>query len=354
MLLAAFTVALWAALGQPDSLPQSPATAAQQPGTAAPANSDQADWRTSYSSTAIGKTLGFWIGQQSSLDRIAADFPSLAKRATVQKLEAESVFGSGIDAINRFYGEKYPDWPQLNDKIKEQLAPMLSAPITEAEARAFLDEVDGRFKGKIPAPILETLLSFQPRFSLRPAEEFTEGFRSDLLTSDNPRAKGVQLMLQHPMSWVIKEPRRPNIAVLLRSQGGTGEAMAMVLVKDLSADELKELDISGASAFADPAIVHEMGAVFVAAGQMKLGGQDAPWTQYLMNQEIAGAHVKLFVWAFHVVRNGKYVNLQFQVSAGAAEHAALPADHVLERRFDLYEPLFRQMLVSVDFKDRYR
>jgi hypothetical protein len=348
MLIAGLLVAVMMMSGQPEP-PSVPRSA-----TRVDSLSPQSDWRATYSITSVSKTLGFWIGQQSSLDRIATEFPAQARRATVLKLDAESKFGAGIAAINDYYSGRFPEWAQLNDKIKEQLAPMLSAPITEVEATAFLDDVEARLKGTIPAPIIETLLAFQPRFVSRPGEEFTEGFRTELVTTDNPRAKGVQFMMQHPMSWVTKEPRRPNITFLVRSQGGSGEAMAMLLVKDLSAEELAELKDVGAAAFADPAIVQEMGALFVAAGQMKLAGQEVPWTQYVMAQEVADAHVKLFVWSFHFVRGDKYINLQFQVSASASDSALLPADHVLEKRFDTYEPLFRHMLVSVDFQDRYR
>jgi len=348
MLIVGLLMAVMTMSGQPEtpSVPR-PATKVESP-------SPQSDWRATYSITSVSKTPGFWIGQQSSLDRIATEFPAQARRATVLRLDAESKFGAGIAAINDYYSGRFPEWAQLNDKIKEQLAPMLSAPITEVEATAFLEEVEARLKGTIPSPILETLLAFQPRFVSRPSKEFTEGFRTELVTTDNARAKGVEFMMQHPMSWVPNEPRRPNIAFLIRSQGGSGEAMVMLLVKDLSAEVLAELKDVGAAALADPAIVQEMGALFVAAGQMTLAGQEVPWTQYVMAQEVADAHVKLFVWAFHFVRGDRYINLQFQVIAGVSDRALLPADHVLERRFDAYEPVFRHMLVSIDFQDRYR
>jgi hypothetical protein len=190
------------------------------------------NWKQSYDILDASRTYGFWIAQQRSLNHIADSFPTLNRRARSVMLEMESTFGSGILAIEDNYPDARSEWRDLHDQVIQQTDSTLSKGFSESDAASFLDEVDKRLKGGLPNRIRETLLTFQPRFISNPSSEFKEGFRAELSTKGNARAKGVELMMQYPMSWSAAEPRRPNIATTIRSHGGSGDVLLMVLVKD--------------------------------------------------------------------------------------------------------------------------
>jgi len=180
------------------------------------------NWKQSYDILDASRTYGFWIAQQRSLNHIADSFPTLNPRARSVMLEMESTFGSGILAIEDNYPDARSEWRDLHDQVIQQTDSTLSKGFSESDAASFLDEVDKRLKGGLPNRIRETLLTFQPRFISNPSSEFKEGFRAELSTKGNARAKGVELMMQYPMSWSAAEPRRPNIATTIRSHGGSG------------------------------------------------------------------------------------------------------------------------------------
>lgn len=353
VLIAAFSFAIWFATTQPPA-DSGPATTTDSTALQGIHANFRNDWREAYDTANVSKALGYWVGQQTTLDRIAKEFPSLSRRATSQSLDAEGRFGEGIAAIDKYYGERDAEWGRFRESIPEHLAPLLSAPMSEVEASAFLDEMDQRLKGAMPSPIRETILSFQSRFNARPDQEFVEGFRQELLTEGNPRAKGVQLMMQYPMSWVTKEPRRPNVAASLRSHGGHGEVTVLVLVLDMTADEIDEIKRLGMAGFVDSTDIEAAGGTFAGSGEMKVAGRAVPWAKYFKKEEVVDVHVKLVTWAFHLVQDDKYVTVQFVVGQGDMEPARLPSDVELLSRLSRYEPLFKHMLASLDFKDRYR
>jgi hypothetical protein len=157
----------------------------------------------------------------------------------------ESTFGSGAKAIDEYYSRQNSSWKAVEMQVTKQAEALASNGFSETDATLFLDEVDGRLKGAMPDRVRETMLSFQPRFVISPASEFKEGFRAELATKGNPRAKGVELILQYPMSWTIRTPRRPNIVTTIRSHGGSGDVSLMMLVKDLSKEALEEVTAVG-------------------------------------------------------------------------------------------------------------
>lgn len=349
MLNIIWLIAIWISVAQPP--PSSTLGIADDTAPPLAGNSNaHRDWRNAYSAANVVKTIGYWVGQQATLDRVAKEFPLLARRAIAQRFDMEAKYGEGIAAIDEFYGSRDAEWTRFREGIPNQLAPLLSAPMTEVEAAAFLDEVDQRLKGIIPSPIRETILSFQSRFNAYPDQEFVEGYRQELLTEGNPRAKGVQLMMQYPMSWVQTEPRRPNVAASLRSHGGHGEVTVLVLALDMTADEIDEIKRLGVAGLVDPTDIEASGGTFVGSGEMKVAGRAFPWVKYFKKEEAVDVHIKWVTWAFHLVQNDKYVTIQFIVGQGDMEPSRLPSDGELVSRLSRYEPLFKHMLASLDFK----
>ena len=100
--------------------------------------------------------------------------------------------GPWIIAERRNCIHKYPEYVAA---MKKQLDTTLkSQRISQDIAVQFLDEVESRAKGKIPSPILETLLNYQ--FKERPANEFARGFKRIYRTKGHRKAKGLDLQIE--------------------------------------------------------------------------------------------------------------------------------------------------------------
>ena len=65
---------------------------------------------------------------------------------------------------------------EYQNKMKEQISEKLSYENVDAlAAQQILDEIDGRSKGNLPSPVLETLLTYN--YQNDPAREFLDAVR---------------------------------------------------------------------------------------------------------------------------------------------------------------------------------
>lgn len=114
-----------------------------------------------------------------------------------------------------------------------------SQQISQDVAVQFLDEVESRAKGKIPSPMLETLLSYQ--FIERPFNELARGFKRIYRTKGHRKAKGLDLQIEYPKSWSKREGNRPNVIQFFGSNNGRGPAYALIMIRDMVKDAQGEL-----------------------------------------------------------------------------------------------------------------
>ena len=181
----------------------------------------------------LGKTSGFIIGQRLSLNHIANEYPALSPRAIKAEREFNLTFGVAEKNIEKSLRNILKDgYPEYIATIEEEIK-SISKPqqINRDIAAQFLDEVELRAKGKIPSPMLETLLHYQ--FEERPAEELIRGFKTIYRTNGHPKAKGLDVQIEYPKSWSLREGKRPNIIQFFRSNNARGPAFASILIKDI-------------------------------------------------------------------------------------------------------------------------
>jgi len=189
----------------------------------------------------LSRTMGFIIGQRFSLDRIKHEYPELGLHTTQAELEFNSTFGIAEKNIEQelksIFKEEYPEYlagirKQFDDYFKSQQ-------ITEDVAINFLEEVKSRSAGKIPSPMLETLLNYQ--FMKTPSNEFLQGFKHTYRTKGHPKAKDLDLQIEYPISWSKREGKRPNVIQFFSSNNGRGPAQALIMVIDILTEEKEEL-----------------------------------------------------------------------------------------------------------------
>ena len=181
----------------------------------------------------LGKTSGFIIGQRLSLNHIANEYPALSPRAIKAEREFNLTFGVAEKNIEKSLRNILKDgYPEYIATIEEEIK-SISKPqqINRDIAAQFLDEVELRAKGKIPSPMLETLLHYQ--FKARPAEELIRGFKTIYRTKGHPKTKGLDVQIEYAKSWSLREGKRPNIIQFFRSNNARGPAFASILIKDI-------------------------------------------------------------------------------------------------------------------------
>lgn len=196
----------------------------------------------------LSKTLGFVMGQRFSLNRIKVEYPVLSLQVQKAELEFESTFGIAEKNIKKslrgLLKDKYPEYISVMEKQLEST--LKTQQITQDIAVQFLDEVGSRAKGKIPSPILETLLTYQ--FKERPANEFARGFKKIYSTKSHRKAKGLDLQIEYAKSWSKREGNRPNVIQFFSSNNGRGPAHALLMTRDIVKEaqgELTREDIKG-------------------------------------------------------------------------------------------------------------
>ena len=189
----------------------------------------------------LGKTLGFIIGQRTSLNHISNEYPALSPHAIKAEHEFKITFGVAEKNIENLLKEMLKDeYPRYIATIKDEIKPTFNLQqINQDIAAQFLDEVELRAKGKIPSPMLETLLHYQ--FEERPAEELIHGFKAIYRTNGHPKAKGLDVQIEYPKSWSLREGKRPNIIQFFRSNNGRGSAFISIVIKDLIDEAQGEL-----------------------------------------------------------------------------------------------------------------
>lgn len=189
----------------------------------------------------LSKTLGFIMGQRFSLNRIKVEYPALSLRVQKADLEFKSTFGIAEKNIEKtlrgLLKDKYPEYVAAMEKQLEST--LMSQQISQDIAAQFLDEVESRAKGKIPSPMLETLLNYQ--FEERPADELTRGFKTKYRTKGHHKAKGLDLQIEYAKSWSLREGNRPNVIQFFSSNNGRGPAYALIMTGDLVKEAQGEL-----------------------------------------------------------------------------------------------------------------
>lgn len=190
------------------------------------------------------RVLGFIAGQNLDLDRIKDAYPALSLQVKKTKLEFNSAFGVSERNIKKELKNILKDrYPKYIAAMKRQLNIMLKPQhITRNAADKFIKEVNLRVAGKLPSPILETLLSYQ--FKERPVSEFTYGFKNVYLTKDNIKSKGLDLKIEYVKSWSKREGNRPNVIQFFRSDNGRGPAYALIMVRDIVEEAQAQSELS--------------------------------------------------------------------------------------------------------------
>lgn len=194
----------------------------------------------------MSETYGFLLGQQYALDFIKQEFPDLKLEAERVELGFSSVFGKARDRLkDDLIKTMQGHFEEYQNKMKEQIGEKLTYEnVDVSAAQQILQEIEGRSKGNLPSPVLETLLTYN--YQNDPAREFLEGFKNKFNTGGHEKSKGLEVEFQYPKSWKAREGNRPNVIQSIRSENGRGPVSVLIMVRDFvqeAGDELSKEEI---------------------------------------------------------------------------------------------------------------
>lgn len=295
----------------------------------------------------IGRTYGYYIGQNYTLDKIKEKYPKLSNDILIVKSEFDLSFSKSIKNIDTIMG-KYEKWNEIKKDIKKNIHSKLDlSNLTYNESIEFIKTVKNRSKGQIESPVLETLLMLNTEYEENPHKEYYDGFRKKYISDDLVKSKGITFSMDIPMSWISKKANRPNIVRKFISQNGYSTEGAMVLVYDfpdgiyLTENEIKN---SINKKYMDEATPPN--AILKDYGFIKLETLPGYWQRYSMTMQRLRKTFTIEMLAYTLFYKNKLIQIQFSVSD--------IHNNNLEGRFKKFEPLFDAIANSFVLRDVYQ
>ena len=292
------------------------------------------------------QTYGYCLGQQRSLDQIRRDFPSLGVSLYQAEAAFSVTFGKSCTAI----GEQFSD--AVRQRLKDEFDKKLPATsITESVARDFIARVSSRAKGDIDTPVKETLLSFNPDFRKSPGLEFMRGFTRTYSTANHPKAKGLNLEIKVPMSWMAREGNRPNVVQFFKAEYGRSDVAALIMVQQFTPPKgvrVTQRDIDELFSARNLKDFVPDGAKILESKPITLEGSNGGMWVLEERGERLDFSMTMRTLQYAILYNNRLIFLKF--AAGGTEDTRAEWVATFERS----RPLFQMVANSLVIVDKYR
>lgn len=180
----------------------------------------------------VMRTHGYFKAQRYVLDRIEILFPELKPEIMLARINWNQSFRDSENIIETKLKEAAQDkWTTINNELDKVLEGLYAESITREMCLEFLDLVKARAKGEVESPVLEVLLVNHPEFSSSPIKEYLKGFKKKYSSIGQLKAKGLAIDIDLPMSWSLREGKRPN--VLWYFQSKLGDCAGSITIRSL-------------------------------------------------------------------------------------------------------------------------
>ncbi len=299
--------------------------------------------------TALSKAYGFLLGQEYSLKRIEASYPTLRLQVEAARFTFGSSF-AGVkekleDELRQAMGEA--NFRKFRGEMEKKIGQLLGQQALTVEVAAdFLEKVKARAKGDdIEPDVLRYILAV--KYAKNPVAEFLDGFRQRFSTDGTGKAQGIKLKLQLPHSWLAQEGERPHIVKKWTNEGGTGLSIVMLVVRDAEGQtpttrEIEQFVKSGEArqTFTDLGKVYDVGTFMVER-------RTGYWGELSMIQERAGFRMYQRGMLYQLFFRGKAIGVMCM--AGANERETQKADVAAL----LIKPICQQVVNSLVLEQAY-
>ena len=303
--------------------------------------------------TDMNRAYGFCKGQSFSLDRIQKEFPELDSSITISRLSWNSIFGKSCETVENKLSLIFADkWAAHKEKILTAGNKSISnTKISRDDAILFIETVKERAKGKIPSPMLETLLIFNPDFMENPVAEMSQGFKRTFRTENHPKSKGIDFQIEYPMSWTTKEGIRPSIIQNIKSDNGFGASSIMLMVKDIPLFNGRKLTNKEKTLMFAPSEVKNLvpdGATFISAKPIVLDAQKGAMLVYDEIVERVDLKMRVRSVQFLTIYDDKMIIINC-LTGNVGEPLTK-----LNERYKKLEPLFKYVANSFVIQSQYK
>lgn len=174
--------------------------------------------------------------------------------------------------------------------------------------------------------------------------EFMGGKRTTYTSGGNPKAKGVDVSFEYPISWGGANGKRPNTLYQVTSEGGKGLELCNLLIKDIPLPAnyiITPQDVNELFELSTLRDFTPSGAQFIKGAKTTIDGQPAAWVHFIQEMDRAGIQLRM-IWITYPIYIDKKLII-FSCSVG--DSARKPVGE-LQRRYKTYFPLFQQMANS--------
>jgi S1-C subfamily serine protease len=298
----------------------------------------------------VFQTYGFLRGQQLSLNRIQNELPELSMQASTLALQFDLKFPlitMKLEAYLRTENESV--FKIIKKELENKLDSQSNAiTIDKKFAEVFFDLLRDRINGKIPSPIIETILSFQ--YLNNPQDEFIQKHIYTFKTIGNLKSKNSDWQVNIPISWKSMEADRPNIIQKFISDFGEGQESIMLIIKDIPGREHKRIsDAEIEDYFKEDNIKLSIpdGSKFVAYKNVTLDGLKGGMLELEQNVQRLEYNFRIGILQYHFIYDGQLYLLQCMVN-----ESDLNKDDVGSRMKKL-KPLFHLVANSIVVNSKY-
>jgi hypothetical protein len=198
--------------------------------------------------------------------------------------------------------------------------------------------------------ILVTLVA--PVLAADMVQDFYNGQRVTFSTRGHPKAKGVNINIEYPVTWKAEEGKRPNVVQVITSENGRGQEMAIILVKDIGLPKGIVFTKRELNTLLQEAMMSFLpeGATSLSAKITTVDSIPAAMLQYILRAEATGTPMLGALLVYTTVVNGMLVNVQFMV--GAPEEVM--SQRAVLKHMARFLPLFHLMANSIIFPDQWK
>lgn len=187
------------------------------------------------------EAYGYLLGQDYTLQKIKKQLPQFEIQIISAELMMKTAFGKSKDNLISYFKKNFTNekLKELELSINENFEKATSNfYYSEQDAKNTIKELEERSKGKIPSPVLETLLSFQ--YLDNPKDEFLAGYNNLFSTKNHVKAKNTEWSIKVPKSWTAKEGDGLNIIQKFVDDCGNGNNMVSMITQELPTEEIEK------------------------------------------------------------------------------------------------------------------
>lgn len=305
----------------------------------------------------LSASYGFLYGQEVMIAQITSDFPKMRPQILNSWLKFNDRFPDAKSDVDEVLTKNFEAWPVVKREVENEVSGLIrDSDLSIEDVQVFADELEKRADGEIPERIIKSILICNPDYIDKPVAELHDGNVQSVSTKDHHKSKGLDYELHLPLSWAVKQGRRPNIVYLASSENGRGFQNISIGVLDVgfTQDEIDQFEIE---LIQDPSLYAELyagfvdGMGYVVLDQKSIVMDGLPARKFEIkaeHQAIAGNNVKMLSACCVIYYKGRICFLMAS-SGGVAEDQS-----DLNALYEKFEPLFDGIAQSFVLNSRWR